>query len=34
VVNGAWRLKKAFPEIKLLILSVHDEPTSISESIE
>jgi DNA-binding NarL/FixJ family response regulator len=33
-INIARRLKKAFPEIKLIILSVHDEQTAISECIE
>ena len=33
-VNIVRRLKKAFPEIKLIILSVHDERTAISECIE
>lgn len=33
-VNIARRLHKAFPEIKLIILSVHDEPNAIKECIE
>lgn len=33
-INIARRLKKAFPKIKLIILSVHDEQTTISECIE
>ncbi len=33
-VNIARRLKKAFPAIKLIILSVHDERTAINECIE
>jgi DNA-binding NarL/FixJ family response regulator len=30
-INIARRLNKAYPEIKLIILSVHDESTAISE---
>ena len=33
-VNIARRLKNTFPEIKLIILSVHDEPTAINECIK
>lgn len=33
-INIARRLKKEFPEIKLIILSIHDERTAISECIE
>lgn len=33
-INIARRLKKAFPETKLIILSVHDEWTAINECIE
>ncbi|MHB8788548.1 MAG: response regulator [Desulfobulbaceae bacterium] len=33
-INIARRLHKAFPEIKLIILSVHDEPNAIKECIE
>lgn len=33
-INIARRLKKAFPVIRLIILSVHDERTAISECIE
>jgi DNA-binding NarL/FixJ family response regulator len=33
-INIARRLKKIFPEIKLIILSVHDEPAAISECME
>ena len=33
-VNIARRLKKAFPAIRLIILSVHDERTAINECIE
>jgi DNA-binding NarL/FixJ family response regulator len=33
-INIVRRLKKAFPEIRLIILSVHDEQTAISECIE
>jgi len=33
-INIVRRLKKAFPGIRLIILSVHDEPTAISECIE
>ena len=33
-INIARRLKKAFPDIKLIILSVHDEPTAITECLE
>jgi DNA-binding NarL/FixJ family response regulator len=33
-INIARRLKKTFPEIKLIILSVHDEPTAIRECME
>lgn len=33
-VNIARRLHKVFPEIKLIILSVHDEPNAIKECIE
>ena len=33
-INIARRLKKTFPEIKLIILSVHDEPTAINECME
>ena len=33
-INIARRLKKAFPDIKLIILSVHDERYAINECIE
>lgn len=33
-INIARRLKKAFPLIRLIILSVHDERAAISECIE
>jgi DNA-binding NarL/FixJ family response regulator len=33
-INIARRLKKTFPDIKLIILSVHDEPTAINECLE
>lgn len=33
-INIVRRLKKAFPAIKLIILSVHDEPNAISECVE
>lgn len=33
-INIARRLKKAFPDIKLIILSVHDESTAMLECIE
>ena len=33
-VNIARRLKKAFPEIRLIILSIHDERAAIRECIE
>lgn len=33
-INIARRLKKAFPEIKLIILSIHDEQIAISECME
>ena len=33
-INIARRLKKTFPDIRLIILSVHDEPTVIGECIE
>ncbi len=33
-INIARRLKKAFPGIRLIILSVHDERTAINECIE
>jgi len=33
-INIALRLNKLFPEIKLIILSVHDEPTVINECME
>lgn len=33
-INIARRLKKAFPAIRLIILSVHDERTAINECIE
>ena len=33
-INIARRLHKTFPEIKLIILSVHDEPAAISECME
>jgi DNA-binding NarL/FixJ family response regulator len=33
-INIARRLKKTFPEIKLIILSVHDEPTVIKECMD
>ena len=33
-INIARRLKKTFPWIKLIILSVHDEQTAINECIE
>lgn len=32
-INIARRLKKAFPDIKLIILSVHDEGTAVGECI-
>lgn len=33
-INIARRLTKAFPEIKLIILSVHDERTAVGECLE
>ncbi len=33
-INIARRLKKAFPAVRLIILSVHDERTAINECIE
>ena len=33
-INIARCLKKTFPEIKLIILSIHDEPTAIKECME
>ncbi len=33
-VNVARRLKKAFPGIRLIILSVHDEGTAVGECLE
>jgi DNA-binding NarL/FixJ family response regulator len=33
-INIARRLNKSFPEINLIILSVHDEPTVITECLE
>ena len=33
-INIARRLKKVFPTIKLIILSVHDEQSAISECLE
>jgi DNA-binding NarL/FixJ family response regulator len=33
-INIVRRLHKVFPEIKLIILSVHDEPNAIKECIE
>ena len=33
-INIARRLKKTFPEIKLIILSIHDEPTAINECMD
>jgi DNA-binding NarL/FixJ family response regulator len=33
-INIARRLKKTFPAIKFIILSVHDEPNAINECIE
>jgi DNA-binding NarL/FixJ family response regulator len=33
-VNVVRRLKKAFPGIKLIILSVHDEGTAVGECLE
>ncbi len=33
-INIARRLKKAFPAIRLIILSVHDERSAINECIE
>jgi len=33
-INIARRLHKAFPEIKLIILSVHDESSAINECME
>ena len=33
-INIARRLNKTFPEIKLIILSVHDESTAINECVE
>ena len=32
-INIARRLKKAFPEIKLIIMSVHDEGTAVGECL-
>ncbi len=32
-VNVVRRLKKAFPEIKLIILSIHDEGTAVGECL-
>lgn len=33
-INVVRRLKKDFPSIKIIILSIHDEETAVSESIE
>jgi len=33
-INIARRLRKIFPDIKLIILSVHDEPAAINECLE
>jgi len=33
-INIARRLKKTFPDIKLIILSVHDERVAVGECIE
>ena len=33
-VNIARSLKKTFPEIKLIILSIHDEQTAVGECLE
>ena len=33
-INVARRLNKTFPEIKLIILSVHDESTAVTECLE
>ena len=33
-INIARRLKKTFPDIKLIILSVHDEQAAVRECIE
>jgi DNA-binding NarL/FixJ family response regulator len=33
-INIARRLKKAFPDIKLIILSIHDEQAAVGECIE
>ena len=33
-INIARRLHKTFPEIKLIILSIHDESTAINECME
>ncbi|MBI5632811.1 MAG: response regulator transcription factor [Nitrospirae bacterium] len=32
-INVARRLKKAFPEIKLIMLSIHDEGTAVGECL-
>lgn len=32
--NVARRLGKAYPRLKLIILSIHDEPTAITECLE
>ncbi len=31
--NVARRLKKRYPELKIIILSVHDEPTAVKEAL-
>jgi len=33
-INIVRRLKKAFPDIRLIILSIHDEQTAICECVE
>ena len=33
-INIARRLTKAFPEIKLIILSIHDERIAVGECLE
>ena len=33
-INIARQLRKSFPDIKLIILSVHDEPAAINECME
>lgn len=33
-MNIARRIKKSFPDVKLIILSVHDEPTAVKECLD